>query len=143
MRRKTLSCVDLEDLHEEFWNAHHHHKLECQRPPCPVAAVPSPSRLEWGFFRNLAVLFNSYSFWTLAVFWRCAADTRQGPLRRSSVHISTMHGGVAPSGDGHCLCRRPARGQRPSSTAGVSHKKLQHGNAWVETSGGGGGRWWT
>ena len=44
-------------------------------------------------------------------------------LSSSSVHSRGMHGGVALSGGGHCLYRRPPRGQHPSSTAGVSHKK--------------------
>ena len=75
---------------------------------------------------------------------RCGAYSRLGPSRRSSVHTGDMHGGVAPSGGGHCLCRRlHRRDQRPSSTARVRQEKatkeLRLSQTPVTPSGGSGG----
>ena len=63
-----------------------------------------------------------------------------GPLRLSSVHSGGMHRDIALSGGGHCLCRRPGRGQRPSSTARVRREKpIKRATLESDTCGGCGG----
>ena len=169
--------VDLEDLHEASWNAHHQdHGRECRRSArrsaLPAAArrgrAPAQSRPVCRSRRPCGSTSNNSAARQLVLphspsqstehqslgegvlpelgrvrqlvppprpkpsscpVGRNDAYTRLGPLRRSSVHSGGMHGGVALSGGGHCVAINVHHQPLEFQT-----RRLQHGNAWVETS---------